>query len=112
MKEMDNLTIYGYENSEMSDYEAFVRGHIEIYVKKGEDFFIINVYDIVRLEQDFISEIKNYGFFNVETAIIIVNEVTIKNISTTLEKLDENGFFHNLKPLDKNYTKILELEIL
>jgi len=96
---MGEVKVYSQDNSESANFDAVNRGYrSDIYVMKENIFFHVNVYDIVRLQQDFETEVKCYGFFGIDPNIIIVKEVSAKNIKLTIENLDRQKFFENLKP--------------
>jgi hypothetical protein len=97
---MKDITIYCNESSELASFEALSRGYRQIYVSKGNDFFMLNVYDIIRLQQDFLVEIESSGFYGVEPNIVVVKEVTNKNVVFTVEQLYEQHYFDFLKPIN------------
>ena len=95
------VKIYCNDNSELAEFEASSRGYrSDIYVKViSGQIFQLHVYDIIRLKQDFETEIESHGFFGIEPNIILVKEVTILNIRLTVDKLTCQQFFDNLKPI-------------
>ncbi|MGE5405361.1 MAG: hypothetical protein ACM3PP_10550 [Candidatus Saccharibacteria bacterium] len=69
------------------------------YVKIGVNFYEVHVYDIVRLQQDFKRELETAGFYDIEPNIILVREVTKKDIEFTVRELCKRGYFDRLKPI-------------
>lgn len=63
---------------ETVDYNKGYR--LDVYVGIDSDLFKINVYDIVRLQQDFESEIQNYVYYAVDPNLVIVKEVNQSEI--------------------------------
>lgn len=97
-----NVTMYCLDNSELAEFEASSRGYrSDIYVKTiSGNIYHLHVYDIVRLQQDFETEIESYGFFGIEPNIILVKEVSMSSIRLTVEKLFKQKFFESLKPIE------------
>jgi len=98
---MQNVKIYFLNNSELSEVEALHKGYRgDVYVKTVPDnIYHLHVYDIIRLKQDFETEIEHYGFFEIEPNVILVKEVTSINIKQTVEKLFARKFFDSLKQI-------------
>jgi hypothetical protein len=97
---MDKIELYSHENSELADFEALSRGYRQVYASKGNEVFLLHIYDIVRLKQDFETELESNGFFGIEPNIILVKEVTLNNIAYTLERLNRQSFFESLKSIE------------
>lgn len=109
-----SIKIYCLDNSKLVELEAMNRGYrADIYVKTiSGDIFHLHVYNIIRLKQDFETEIESYGFFGIEPNIILVEEVIMSNIILTIEKLFKQKFFESLKPIDdKEIASIILLEV-
>lgn len=97
------MEIYFGEKNELAEFEAINRGYrSDIFALVNEEIYRLHVYDIIRLKQDFESEVEDYGFFSVEPNLIIVKEVSLENIRQTIERLFYQKFFEKLKPENKN----------
>ncbi|MBT2289166.1 hypothetical protein J7E73_08475 [Paenibacillus albidus] len=98
---MENLKIFFLEDTELAEYEAINKGYRnDAYVKVLNTLFNVKVYDIVRLQQDFESEIKSYGYYSIEPNLILVEEVSKEQIELVVKKLYEQQYFDNLKPIN------------
>jgi hypothetical protein len=99
---MNELEIFCSDISELQECESVNRGYrSDIFVKTGNDFFRLHVYDITRLKQDFNSEISIYGYFGIEPNIILVSKVNLQYITKTIESLYKQKYFEQIKPLPK-----------
>lgn len=106
---MKNFSLYSSENTELVAVEALHRGYRQVHVLLDDSVFEINVYDIVRLQQDFEIEMRATGFFRIEPNIVLVESVDFRNIYLTVENLIEQGFFRNLKRLEIGIIETLSL---
>lgn len=87
-----------------------------MYIKADGQYFSVFIYDIIRLQQDFESEIKEYGYFSIEPNIIIVKEVSHEQIKDTLLQLYNQNYFQQIKSIEgesllylqKNYRFFIE----
>jgi hypothetical protein len=106
-----SLRIFCQDNSELSEFEASSRGYrSDIFVGvNSKNYYHLNVYDIVRLKQDFDSEINYYGFFGIEPNVILVNKVTLKEIKYTVEMLFRQNYFDKIKPASSDQFDIENL---
>lgn len=99
---MDNFTVIFTDNTELAEYEAVNKGYRnDVLVKIQEDYYNLRVYDVVRLKQDFDSEVEEYGYYSTEPNLVLVTEVTSENVIKIISRLYDDGYFHHLKPLDK-----------
>lgn len=86
--------IYG-EDTEINEFEAYERGYrLDVEVEVDGKRYNVFIISIIRLQQDVESEILNYGFYVPEINMIIVNEVTKKEIEKTVEELYKRGYFY------------------
>lgn len=100
---MDELKVYFLEDSELAEHEAISKGYRnDVFINVSNKLYNVRVYDIVRLQQDFESELEEYGYFSVEPNLVLVKEVSKEQIYLTITKLFRQGFFDNLKPVDEN----------
>jgi len=99
---MNELEIFCSDISELKEFDSVNRGYrSDIFVKIGSDSFRLHVYDIIRLKQDFDSEISIYGYFGIEPNIILVNKVSLVYITETIVNLHKQKYFEQIKPLSK-----------
>ena len=96
---MNDITIYFSDDSELGEYEAQNKGYrSDVVVRTGNNFYKIMIYAMIRLQQDFNSEIKNYGFYAMEPNMILVNDTNKNEIIETIKKNYEQKYFIELKP--------------
>jgi hypothetical protein len=105
------VKIYCMDNSELTEFEAASKGcRSDIFVKTDAGaIYQLNVYDIVRLQQDFKAEIDSHGFFGIEPNLILVKDVVLSQIKLTIERLFRQKFFDYLKPIDENEVDVNKL---
>ncbi|WP_205510270.1 hypothetical protein [Longitalea arenae] len=105
------VKIYCTNNSELAEFEASSRGYrSDIFVKLDSGaIYQVNVYDIVRLKQDFEEEIDSEGYFSIEPNLILVKEVVMSQIRLTIEKLVKQKFFDYLKPIHESEVDVNKL---
>ena len=85
------------DNTEIAEYEAINKGYRkDVTVIIDDRKYKLYITDMVRLHQDFDSEIENYGFYQNEPNTIIVKEVSKDEIEKTIENLIREGFFDKL----------------
>jgi threonine synthase len=95
---MDELNIYFSDDSELAEYEASSRGYrTDVYIRVNNNIFNVRVYAMIRLQQDFESEIDRYGFYAIEPNLVLVKDVSKEEIITTIKKLYEQKYFEELK---------------
>ncbi|WP_059051195.1 hypothetical protein [Paenibacillus senegalimassiliensis] len=98
---MENLKIIFIDNTDLAEFEASNKGYRnDIYVKISNKVYNLRAYDLVRLQQDFKSELEEYGYYSIEPNLVLVKEVSRECIYLTIEKLYEQKFFEDLKPID------------
>jgi hypothetical protein len=105
------VKIYCTDNSELAEFEASSKGYrADIYVKTDAvNIYHIYVYEITRLQQDFESEIKSYGFYAIDHNLILVTEVVLSTIKQTVEYLFRQKYFDDLKPMDEHKVDLEKL---
>ncbi|WP_017692558.1 hypothetical protein [Paenibacillus sp. PAMC 26794] len=100
---MDEIKVFFLEDTELAEYEAISKGYRnDVIVTVSDILYRVHVYDIVRLQQDFESELDNYGYYSIESNLVLVKEVSKENIQLTIKALYEQKYFENLKPIDKS----------
>ena len=88
-----------YENDTLlEEHEALDKGYrCDVVVLIGGVKFKVYVVSMVRLQQDFITEIKDSGYYLSEPNIIIVNETSKEEIEFTIKQMYECKYFEKLK---------------
>lgn len=98
---MSDINIYFSDDSELVEYESSSRGYrTDVYVEINNNIFNVRVYAMIRLQQDFESEIESYGFFAIEPNIILVKDANKEEIVSTIIKLNEQKYFEEIKSLE------------
>lgn len=99
---MSDIEIILLDTSELAEYEAVSKGYRkDVFVKIDEVYYNLNVYDMVRLKQDFDSEIEIYGYYSSEPNIVLTTDASFQTITQTIIKLYQNGYFQSLKSIDR-----------
>ena len=98
---MSNLNIYFLYDSELAEYEASNKGYrTDVFVEVDSSLYNVRIYTLLRLQQDFESEIESYGFYTAEPNLILVKDSNKKEIIETITKLYEQKYFDELKPIE------------
>lgn len=98
---MNNCRIFCLDNSELAKYEAHSKGYRnDVYVLLNGEYYNMYICDIIRLGQDFDCEFTDYGYFSVESNLILVKEVKIEFIEKTIHMLISDSYFDRIKPTD------------
>ena len=70
---MSKINIFCLDNSEFMECDSIDRGYrSDIYVSVNSNLYNLNIYDIVRLKQDFVTEVELYDFFGIEPSFGVV----------------------------------------
>lgn len=87
-----------YENdTELAEFEAFNRGYREdIIVIINNKKYKVYIISMVRLQQDFEKELQDSGYYIAEPNMILVNDVTKKEIEYTIMEMYKCDFFERL----------------
>lgn len=102
------MYIYFSENSEASEFEAVSRGwRQDVYVLIEKALFQLYIYTPERLVQDFQIELEDYGYYQVDSNLVLVTSTDKETIVSTILHLYENGYFKEIKPLENNTTDLL-----
>ena len=110
---MDKIKISCLDNSEFAEFDAINKGYRgDIYVKILDKFYNLNIYDIIRLQQDFELELKDYGMFTPEPNLVIVIEVSNIEIKNIVQHLYIQKYFENIKSVDMEKIGQLKLKPL
>lgn len=87
-----------FENdTERAEFEAINKGHRgDIVVIIGQKKYHLYATSMTRLQQDFDSEQRQYGFYYPEPNSIFVKETNRQEIVALITELYEGGFFSRL----------------
>ena len=109
---MSKINIYFSDGSELAEYEATNRGYrSDVYVKIDGSIFNVNVYAMIRLQQDFESEIESYGYYAAEPNLVLVKDANKEEIIETIKKLYEQKYFEGIKPVEHiEISKLVKVE--
>lgn len=98
---MKEINIYFLYDSELTEFEAIQKGYrVDVYVKVENQYFNLKVFDIVRLQQEFQSEVSKEGYYAIEPNLILVKEVNKKEIVYTIKSLYKQKYFEEIKPVE------------
>jgi len=108
---MEEIKIYFQYDTELSEFEAIQKGYrVDVFVKVGGIYFNLKVFDIIRLQQEFKSEVDSEGYYAVEPNLILVKEVNKKEILCTIRNLYKQKYFEEIKPTsDINVGELIEI---
>lgn len=108
---MEQLKIYFLHDTELSEYEAIQKGYrVDVFVKVGNQYFNLRVFDIIRLQQEFESEIGSKGYYAVEPNLVLVKEANKKEIVNTIRNLYKQKYFEEIKPVcEVNIEELIEI---
>jgi hypothetical protein len=73
-------------------------GCVKVMLQDGKTFPVV-FYDIIRLGQELEDEVSAGNMFIADVGMIVLPEVTLKNMMLAVQKLAQNGYFDRLKPL-------------
>ncbi len=109
---MEQLKIYFLYDTELSEYEAIQKGYrVDVFVKFDNQYFNLRVYDIIRLQQEFESEIDSRGYYAVEPNLVLVKEANKKEIVNTIKNLYKQKYFEEIKPVNEvNIEELIEIQ--
>lgn len=97
---MKTYNLYYLDDSERSVWEAQSKGYRnDVYVEIQNELFHVHIYDNIRLIQDFEDEMKQYGYYQIEPNLILVQTVIEEEIIKTLDNLVKQDYFARLKPI-------------
>ena len=95
-----NLEIIYEEDTELAEFEALNKGYRrDVIVKLGEKKYKLYITSMVRLQQDFETEYQDAGYYYPEPNIVIVKDVTKKEISETIKKIYNCKYFERLNKM-------------
>jgi hypothetical protein len=97
--------IFEYGFDERDQCEAQDRGylsHVRVLLRNGCSYSVV-FYDHIRLGQDLEEEVKLGHKFIAEPGMIVLPEVTLENMQFAVNKLEQEGFFAHLVPVEDAY---------
>lgn len=99
---MDKIEIFVHDSSDEYEYDFGIqKGYWDnIYIKKNEKVFRVNIITLVRLTQDCQSSLQWAGCYISDPNLVVVDQATKENIVKTLLKQDEMGFYEHLAQCD------------
>lgn len=89
------------DDTELAGFEALNKGYRGVIVKVDKKVYKVYVTSMIRLQQDFETEIQDSGYYLSEPNMIIVKETTKQEIEDTIirmfkckyfERIDNSGF--------------------
>ena len=105
---MDEIEVYFLYDSEYIEFETSQKGfRLDVYVHINGEFFNINIYNLIRLKQDFNEAIQDEGYYSIDPNLVLVQDVNKKEILFTIKKLYEQKYFESLKPVENINTSDL-----
>lgn len=85
------------DDTELAEIEARDRGcRRDVIVEIGDKRYPIEIISMVRLQQDFELEKRNYGYYMTEPNMLIVEDVTKEEIQKIVVKMYHCKFFERL----------------
>ena len=98
---MDGINIFFSEDTELSEFEAANKCYrCDVYVKVDNKVYNVNIYNPIRLQQDFEAELESNGYYYTDPNLILVKNCDKSEIIYTINKLNTCGYFNELKPND------------
>ena len=96
---MNEISIYFFEDNELTEFMFQEKEYrTDVIVKIGNNYFNPDVITPHRLMIDFKCMIENVGFYECDPCLILVEDLSKKNIIETILKLNDAGYFLKLKP--------------
>ena len=109
---MDKLKIYFSDDSELAEYEAIKKGYREdVYVYCEDRVYKMSIYTLIRLQQDFDTELQVSGYYSVDPNLILVKETSKIEIIQTLNKLFAQNYFQRIKEINNiDLSQMIEIQ--
>jgi hypothetical protein len=101
---MSKIEIFVHDGSDDYEYDfGILKGYWDnIYVKKNDKIFRVNIITLERLTQECHSCLQWAGCYISDPNLVVVEKATKKCIIKTLLKQDEMGFFEHIAQCDNN----------
>jgi len=100
--------IYFLKNDELTNYESLNKGYRnDVFFKDKIFLYRLKIYDLIRIVQDAELEIQEYGFYDIETNLILVNEVNEEEIVNTIKELFKQGYFNKIKSFEEPFPEMI-----
>jgi thymidylate kinase len=106
--------IFEYGFDERDQCEAKDRGYlnyVRVLLRNGYSYSVV-FYDHVRLGQDLEEETKLDHRFIAEPGMIVLPEVTLENMQTAVNKLEQEGFFNRIVPNESTHRQVFNEKAL
>lgn len=85
------------DDTELAEFEALNKGYRgDVIVKIGNSSYKVYVISMVRLQQDFETEIRDSGYYLSEPNMIIVKNTTKKEIEDTIIQMFKWKYFEEI----------------
>ena len=85
------------DDTELAEYEAINRGcRKDVIVIIGEKQYKMHIISLIRLQQDYEIERKDFGFYLAEPNTLIVQDVTKKEIEAIIAKMYQCKYFERV----------------
>lgn len=82
------------DESELAEFEALSKGYRnDVFVKINHKKYKVYIIHMVRLQQDFETEIKEKGYYFTDPLTIIVNDMEKEAIKKTIMNLYKGKYF-------------------
>ncbi|MCL2401093.1 MAG: hypothetical protein FWC90_00475 [Oscillospiraceae bacterium] len=96
---MIGVEIFFTEDSDLSEYEAINKGYrLDVFVKIHQNIYRVSVYTILRLQQDFETEVmEDIGFYRPDPNLVLVKNSNKDEIIRTINWLVKQEYFSHLK---------------
>ncbi|WP_027643873.1 hypothetical protein [Enterocloster clostridioformis] len=92
-----NLEIIYENDTELAEYEALDKGYRgDIIVKIGSKKYKVYVISLLRLQQDFETELEDSGYYLSEPNTILVKETSKKEIEDIITQMYRCKYFQRL----------------
>lgn len=90
------------ELSERDIFEAECKGYLSgLKVDIDGKTYVVNIYSLGRLNQDFQTEMEYNGYYDTEPNLIILDEVTPEKIKFVLDIHYKAGYFDEIGALNE-----------
>lgn len=92
-----NIKIIYEEDTELAEYEALIKGYrADVVVVIGDKKYRVYIISMLRLQQDFEVEYQDSGYYMAAPNILIVKEVTKKEIEYVISEMYNCKYFECL----------------
>ena len=109
---MDNIKIFFLDDTTLAEYEAVNKGYrIDIFVEIDEKFYNVRAYSLIRLQQDYETEMEASGFYYTEPNMIIVRDANKEEIVYAINRHYKGKYFDGIKSVQNmNLEKLTQVQ--